>query len=129
VSVQQVYDGYEGVVGERLRELRTIVLDVAAQTNGVGEVEECLKWGQPSFVTKRPKSGSTVRIDAIKDEPNHVAMYFICTTTLMDDFRVMYPDTFDYRGNRALVFDVNEAFPDNELRHCIAMALTYNLKK
>jgi len=129
VSVQQVYDGYEGVVGERLRELRTIVLDVAAQTNGVGEVEECLKWGQPSFVTKRLKSGSTVRIDAIKDEPNHVAMYFICTTTLVDDFRVMYPDTFDYRGNRALVFDVNEAFPDNELRHCIAMALTYNLKK
>jgi len=129
VSVQQVYDGYGGGVGERLRELRTIILDVAAQTNGVGEVEECLKWGQPSFVTKRPKSGSTVRIDAIKDEPNHVAMYFICTTTLMDDFRVMYPDTFDYRGNRALVFDVNEAFPDNELRHCIAMALTYNLKK
>ncbi len=129
MSVQDVYLGYQGLAGERLKELRAMVLDVAANTEAVGEIEECLKWGQPSFVTKKPKSGSTVRIDAIKDDPDHVAMYFICTTTLVDDFRAIYPDTFECRGNRALVFDVNQPFPEEELRHCIAMALTYNVRK
>ena len=129
MNIDEVYNGYSGEMGLQLRQLRSMVLDVADQTDGVGEVEECLKWGQPSFVTKRPKSGSTIRIDAMKGETDKVAMYFICSTTLVDDFRQLYPDTFDFRGNRALVFDVNEPFPEEELHHCIAMALTYNLRK
>ncbi|MDJ0614075.1 MAG: DUF1801 domain-containing protein [Rhizobiaceae bacterium] len=124
-----LYNNYTGQVSERLTELRSMILDVAKTTPGVGQIEECLKWGQPSFVTTKPASGSTIRIDAVKDEPHHVAMYFICSTTLVDDFREIYPDTFDYRGNRALVFDANRPFPEEELRHCIAKALTYKLKR
>ena len=129
MNIEQVYGGYSGDVGLQLSQLRAMVLDVASQTDGVGEIEECLKWGQPSFVTKKPKSGSTIRIDVVKDEADKVAMYFICSTTLVDDFRQLYPDTFDFRGNRALVFDVNEPLPEVELRHCIAMALTYNVNR
>ena len=129
MNIEQVYGGYSGDVGLQLSQLRAMVLDVASQTDGVGEIEECLKWGQPSFVTKKPKSGSTIRIDAVKDETDKVAMYFICSTTLVDDFRQLYPDTFDFRGNRALVFDVNEPLPEVELRHCIAMALAYNVNR
>ena len=104
-----------------------LVLDVAEKTDGVGQIEECLKWGQPSFVTKKPKSGSTVRIDEVGGTDDKYAMYFICNTNLVERFREQYPDTFDYEGNRAIIFDVTDEVPEIELRHCVAMALTYHL--
>ncbi len=127
MNVEEVYSSYPGEQGEKLRALREIVLEVAAATDGVGTIEECLKWGQPSFVTVKPKSGSTIRVDAVKGSKSQVAMYFICHTNLVDRFRELYPDEFDYAGNRALVFDVQASVPDEELRHCVAMALTYHL--
>ena len=111
-----------------LRRLRQLVLDTAGRTEGVGDIAECLKWGQPSFVTENPKSGSTIRIDAVRDRPDAVAMYFICTSGLVERFREQYPDTFDYEGNRALVFGMGDDLPEAELSHCIAMALTSKLK-
>ena len=127
LDVDDVFAQYNGKQAEMLQRLRSLILEVADNTEGVGEVEECLKWGQPSFVTKKPKSGSTIRIDAIKDDPDHVAMYFICTTNLVEQFRNQYPDTFTYSGNRALIFDINEPLREAELRHCVAKALTYHL--
>ncbi len=126
-NIEEKYASYDGAVGDQLRTMRGLVFDVAANTQGVGQIEESLKWGQPSFVTVKPKSGSTVRIDAIRGEPGRVAMYFICSTNLVEQFRELYPDTFDFRGNRALVFDAGEKLPEQELRHCIAMALTYHI--
>jgi len=111
-----------------LRRLRQLVLDTAGRTDGTGEITECLKWGQPSFVTENPNSGSTIRIDAVRDRPDAVAMYFICTSGLVERFREQYPDTFNYEGNRALVFRVKDDLPEAELSHCIAMALTSKLK-
>lgn len=111
-----------------LRRLRQLVLDTASRTAGVGEIVECLKWGQPSFVTENPKSGSTIRIDAIRGRSDAVAMYFICTSGLVERFREQYPGTFNYEGNRALVFRIGDDLPEAELAHCIAMALTSKLK-
>ena len=111
-----------------LRRLRQLVLETAAGTQGVGDISESLKWCQPSFVTESPKSGSTIRIDAVRDRPDAVAMYFICTSGLVERFREQYPDTFNYEGNRALVFRVKDDLPEAELSHCIAMALTSKLK-
>ncbi|MGI9352053.1 MAG: DUF1801 domain-containing protein [Rhizobiaceae bacterium] len=127
ISVEEVYNTFSGPQGDRLRALRELVLEVAANTKGVGRIEECLKWGQPSFVTVTPKSGSTIRIDAVKGSDTRYAMYFICNTNLVDRFRQRYPDTFTFEGNRALVFDVSEPAPEEELKHCVAMALTYHL--
>jgi len=129
MSVESVYQSYQGERGKKLRQLRSLVLDTAQKTKGTGEIEECLKWGQPSFVTVRPKSGSTIRIDSIKDTDDKYAMYFICNTNLVDRFREIYPDEFTYQGNRALIFDVGDKIPKEELSHCIAMALTYHLKR
>jgi uncharacterized protein YdhG (YjbR/CyaY superfamily) len=127
-EVDTVFNSYEGKVAEKLAELRAMVHAVGEATPRVGEIQECLKWGQPSFVTVKPASGSTIRIDAIKNKPDHVAMYFICTTSLVDQFRELYPETFEYQGNRALIFKASDPLPQSELRHCIAKALTYKLK-
>lgn len=105
--------------------LRELIFETAAETEGIGELEETLKWGQPSYLTKS-KSGSTIRIDATKT-PGQYAMYFHCQSNLVETFREMFPKQFRYEGNRAIIFDETDEIPVNELRHCIRLALTYHL--
>lgn len=111
---------------KRLETLRALVHRVAASIPEVTELEECLKWGQPSFVAKPKGVGSTVRIDGGE---GHVSVYFICTTGLVERFREVYPDTFTFVGNREIRFAPGDEFPEAELAHCIAMALTYHRDK
>jgi len=67
-------------VRQRLLALRWLILDTAAATAGVGRIEEALKWGQPSYLTTNPKSGSTIRIDQVP--PGGYALYVHCQTNL-----------------------------------------------
>ncbi len=127
-SVQAVFDSYPPPLRKKLLTLRQLILDTAATTEGVGTLEETLKWGEPAYVTTQSKSGSTVRIDRKKNTDRY-AIYFNCNTTLVDTFRSLFPGTFHFEGNRALVFDVKDALPKKELGFCIAMALTYHQKK
>jgi hypothetical protein len=128
-DVDAVFQAYPGDLRTKLMFLRTLILDTAAATDGVGEVEEALKWGQPSYLTARSRSGSTIRIDQVRSEPAQYAMYFHCQTNLVATFRELYPDDFQYVGNRSIVFDVNDQIPEGALRHCISLALTYHLRK
>lgn len=41
-------------------------------------------------------------------------MYFHCQTRLVDNFKTLFPDTFSYEKNRAIVFDENDSVPVNE---------------
>jgi hypothetical protein len=127
-AVQTVFDSYPPALHKKLLALRQLILDTAAATSGVGALEETLKWGEPAYVTTQSKSGSTVRIDRKKNQHRY-AIYFNCNTTLVDTFRSMFPDSFHFEGNRALVFDVGDVLPKKELSFCIAMALTYHQKK
>ncbi len=94
----------------------------------VGGLEETLKWGQPAYLPAKPRTGSTVRIGPIKDDPDRYALFVHCQTTLIDDFRQLYEDRFSFVGNRALAFPHGEPLPRPALRHCISLALTYHLK-
>jgi len=125
-KVAAVFRSYPKGVAAKLRALRRLILEVAAATEGVGEVHESLRWGQPSYLNARPRSGSTIRIDRVKSRPGRYAMYFHCRTTLVDTFRRRYPSTFRYEGNRAIVFDESDRVPVGALRRCIAQALTYH---
>ena len=54
---------------------------------------------------------------------------FICHTNLVEEFRALYPEALTYEGNRAIVLAKDDE-PDREaLAHCIALALTYKLRK
>eukprot|EP00439_Symbiodinium_sp_Y106_P089211 s1_g1747.t1 len=128
-SVAAVFEGYQGKARQKLLALRTLIFRTAAKTPGVGELQETLKWGQPSYLTPETKSGSTIRIDAIKDDPHHVAVYFHCQTNLVSTFRDMYGDRLSFEGNRALILDTRKKLPEKELRHCLGHALTYHLAK
>ena len=78
---------YEPLVQARLNELRQLVLDTASKTRGVGRIEEALRWKQPSFLTAETGSGSTIRIDGLRSEPERLALYFHCQTDLVETFR------------------------------------------
>jgi len=112
----------------RLLALRALVLDTAAATPGVGEIEETLKWGEPAYLTSASKSGSTIRLGPVKSNPSEYALYFNCKTTLVDTFRTLFPVELRYEGNRAIVLDAGQAPPLDALSFCIQAALTYHRK-
>ena len=123
------FSAYPKPVRDRLLALRQMIFDVAKKTPGVGRLEEALRWGQPSYITPETGSGSTIRIDHIKNEPAKYAMYFICTSGLIDEFKELYRGKMKFEGNRSIVLEVGDRLPEAALRHCISLALTYHLRK
>jgi hypothetical protein len=120
--VDAVFRTYPVQARAKLARLRKIVLDTAAKMDDVA-VEETLKWGQPAYLSK---GGSTIRIDRTKD--GGMAMYFICHTDLIATFRELYPE-LDYDGNRAILLGARDKIPEDALRHCISLALTYRNRR
>jgi hypothetical protein len=127
-AVAAVFDAYPKPLKSKLLALRRLILETARTTEGVGAIEEALKWGQASYLTSETGSSSTVRIDRVKSAANQVAVYFHCQTDLVETFRELYPE-LNYGGNRSILLDAADALPENALRHCVALALTYHLSK
>lgn len=125
-KVNTVFAEYPEGVREKMLFLKDLVIETAEETDGVDEMEITLKWGEPSFVTK---SGSTLRMDWKEKAPDHYAMYFQCTSRLVDTFRMVFDHTFQYEGNRAIVFQVNQNIPVAELKECVKATLTYHKVK
>ncbi|WP_295141200.1 DUF1801 domain-containing protein [uncultured Reyranella sp.] len=127
--VAAAFKAYAPDVRDRLLALRETIFDVAATTDGVGVLTETLKWGQPSYLTEETGSGTTVHIDQLKGDSGGYAIYFHCQSGLVGQFRDLYPETFSYGGERAILFEPKARVPARELRHCIALALTHHLRK
>jgi hypothetical protein len=128
-AVDAVFNDYPKPIKAKLLRLRRLILDTATATAGVGALQETLKWGQPSYVTAETGSGSTIRIDQVKSATGEYGIYFHCQTDLVETFRGLYPREFNYVGNRCIVLNVADDIPEAALRHCIALALTYHLRK
>jgi Domain of unknown function (DU1801) len=128
-AVDAVFDAYPKPLKAKLLALRRLIFDTAKTTEGVGALQETLKWGQPSYLTPETKSGSTIRIDQVKSAPGQYAVYFHCQTDLVETFRELYPKEFSYGGNRSILLNAKGEVPEAALRHCVALALTYHLNK
>lgn len=125
-AVAEVFDAYPAEARAALMGLRALILETAARTDGVGALEETLKWGQVSYLTKQSRSGTTIRIDQDK-QTGAAALYVHCQTDLVSRYRTLYPDSFDYQGERALLVPTDADL--HALRHVIALALTYHAAK
>ena len=108
-AVASVFEAYPPTIQRKLLEIRRLIFETAAKTEGVGKLEETLKWGDPAYVTAETKSGTTVRIAWRRSKPSHYAMYFHW-----------------YEGNRALIFKKPDPIPVEALRRCVAASLTYH---
>ena len=117
---------YPDFVRDKLHFLRKLVLETAKEIPEIEKMEETLKWGEPSFITKQ---GSTLRIDWKKKTPNQYQMYFKCTSRLVETFKIVFGERFNYEKNRAIVFQLNQEIPVNELKQCIKATLIYHKVK
>ena len=127
-SVATAFAAYPPKLRRKLLAIRKLIFDTAA-AEGVGELEETLKWGEPAYVTSASKSGSTVRVDWKRANPSQYAVYFHCQTNLVETFRTLFPSEFRYVGNRAIVFEESDIVPIDALAFCISAALTYHRRK
>lgn len=124
--VKEKFNSYPKAIKPKMAYLRKLVMETAEELESVGELEETLKWGEPSYLTKK---GSTLRIDWKPKKPEQYAMYFKCTSKLVTTFKEVYGDKFNYETTRAIVFTLDEKVPVKEMKECIAMTLQYHLLK
>lgn len=123
--VKEHFNDYPENAQVRLKELRTLIFQIASELN-LGEVEESLKWGEPSY---NVKVGSPIRMDWKLKSPNNYYLFFNCQTKLIDTFRELYSDVLDFQGNRAIVLYLSQLLPETAIKHCLELALTYQQRK
>lgn len=128
-EVAATFDSYPDKYKRKLLALRQLILETAAGIKIVGEIEETLKWGEPSYLTQKSKSGSTIRIAWKEGKRDQYSMFFKCTADLVPAMKERFSDKFTFGGNRSIDFQLNEKIPKKELKQCIALALTYHRNK
>ena len=128
-AVKHVYDRYPSRIQSCILSVREWVFDCAQRDPRVGQLEETLKWGEPSYLTPVSHSGSTLRLAWHPKYPNQYGLYVNCRTRLIDIFKETQGDLFRYEGNRAILFDIDDTLPQADLCDCITMILTYHLSK
>ncbi|EKO5176709.1 DUF1801 domain-containing protein [Vibrio vulnificus] len=123
--VKDRFDEYPDNARVRLEELRNLVFKVASELE-LGEVDETLKWGEPSYSVK---TGSPLRMDWKLKSPNNYYLFFNCQTKLVDTFRELYGDELVFQGNRAIVLSLSKPLPETVIKSCLELALTYHQRK
>jgi hypothetical protein len=94
--VAAVFGRYPAEIRERLLQFRKLIFDAASSLEGVGPIEETLRWGEPSYLTTQSGSGSMVRINQLPREARAFAVYFHCQTNLVETFRRLYGRRLSY---------------------------------
>lgn len=125
-KVRAAFEKWPPLISEQLYRLRALILEAAAELEEIGEMEETLKWGEPSYLVK---GGSTVRLGWKPERGDNYFMYFHCQTKLVPTFRELYSEQFDFEGNRAIIFEMGAPEHTEALKHCIKLALSYHRVK
>ncbi|WP_342069866.1 DUF1801 domain-containing protein [Yoonia algicola] len=126
-KVASVFAAFAKTERDMALSLRDLIFDVAQTTPEAGEVEETLKWGQPSYLTPETKSGSTLRIGLAKG--GGVAIFAHCGTDIISTYAATFDKMDQIEGNRAVVFQrANDIVPER-LRFLVHHGLTYRLRK
>jgi hypothetical protein len=123
-NVKTAYEAFPAPERDILLQLREMVFASAAEAEGVGEIEETLKWGEPAYLTHKPRSGTTIRLSTSKT--GSAAIFVHCQTTLISEFQALFPNDFTFEGNRAVYVDILTVEEADKLRLVITRALTYN---
>lgn len=122
-EVANTYNNYPAPIREKLLAIRQMIFALAAQNTLTGAVEESLKWGEPSYLTK---TGSTIRLAWHDKTPEQFGVFFNCNSKLIPTFREIYPNAFNYQGKRAIIFTQTQDIPTQALQHCLELALSYH---
>ncbi|MEM9939697.1 MAG: DUF1801 domain-containing protein [Pseudomonadota bacterium] len=127
-DVANVLNASPSITNSCLEDIRSLIYRVASGLPEVGPLTETLKWGQPSFLTNKTKSGTTIRL-GWDETGNTVSLFVHCQTSLVGEWRALYEGELAFIGNREISIPTNTPLPRKTLQHCIAMALTYHSRK
>lgn len=97
-AVKQKFDLYPNHIKPKMVSLRNLIYEVAEAADGVGVLEETLKWGEPAYLPSTTKRGTTIRIDWKPRSPDQIAMYAHCNTTLIPNFRTLFGSICNLRA-------------------------------
>lgn len=125
-EVSSYYFNLTPVMFDLFMEIRTWIYELSEAEERIGFIEECLKWGEPSFLTPKTKSGSTIRIGKVNDL--EFALYFNCKTTIAKEIEMEFPE-LNCDGKRALYLPVSKKLPKTKLIVCLKKALLYHKRK
>ena len=123
-SVAKVFSLFPESAQEKLFEVRALIFEIGLELPQVGCVRETLRWGQPAYLTTKPRTGTTLRLGI--PEPGWVGVYVHCQTTVIRDFEQRCPDVFRIEGNRGAHFPADIPVPEAALAHLIRSALLYH---
>lgn len=124
-DVEAVFNHYPAQVHAKMIQLRQLVFETASASKEKLSVQETLKWGEPSYLSK---NGSTIRMDWKSSRPDQFALYFHCKTSLIETFKALYSE-LKFESNRAILFDIKDEIPIEAVKHCIYLSLTYHKRK
>ena len=124
IAIENKIEAYPELAKAKFHEIRSLIFEVA-ENNRFDEIEETLKWGQPSYLCK---SGSTIRLDWQIKHPNSIEVFFNCRTILVETFKEIFGESLMYEGNRIVLVPIDKETPQ-ELEVCILMALNYHKLK
>ncbi|WP_299280488.1 hypothetical protein [uncultured Tateyamaria sp.] len=120
--------GWPGAAQHRFGQMRALFLDVAAQAD-IGPLDESLKWAQPAWRPRKPRIGSTLRLNWSPSVPDRLITYVDCKTDLAGQMATRFPGAFHNDGRRSLGFDLDTDLPTNALWQLAHLTFTYHLTK
>lgn len=118
-EIQEAFERFEGKDLDGALALRDLILD-EARSLGIDDVDECLRWGQPSYISP---IGTALRIGAPKS--GGFALYAHCQTSVVSEFGAEFGSEFTIEGSRAVHFRSRREIRPTKLRLMIAHALQY----
>jgi len=123
--MQAIVDSYPPAASQALYQLRQYVLEVA-QELAITDLQETLKWGEPSFLCK---TGTTLRMDWKAKYPDQVSIFVNCQSRLIATLSEVYPGVLQTVGKREIVLPLHGQWPIEPLKHFISLTLTYHSVK
>ena len=127
-DIEDIYNAFPSPIKIKCLQLRRAIFDIACNDPKIGIIEETLRWNEPAYIPSQSKSGSMIRIQHNPNKPYDFALVFLCSTTLIAQFKEQYPNIFTFGGNRTLEFMAAQPLPMSEINNCILQALTYYIQ-
>jgi len=107
---------------------RNLFHDTAEQAE-IGPLDESLKWGQPAWRPRAPRTGSTLRMGWSAGQPQQLMLFVDCKTDLAARMRDIYPDVGENDGRRRIALDLEGPLPEQAIAHLAQMTFCYHLSR
>ncbi|WP_240514077.1 DUF1801 domain-containing protein [Paramylibacter kogurei] len=123
-QIEQIFADFPSDSRLHLIELRQLIFSTGATLSHVSKIDECLRWGQPSYVSP---IGTALRLGVPKS--GGFGIFAHCQSNVISNFAQTFGTDFRFDGNRGVLFETREDIQPDKLCLLIKHALTYKLNR